>query len=64
MGNTLNVMQQYPFRNKNWDNFGIKLDADILIWMQSRYDFSATLNLGLLYNKIHTNFLLIYLKLN
>ena len=40
-------MRQFPFCNKkNYVNFGIKLDADISIWMQSRFegfDFSATL---------------------
>ena len=39
-------MQQSPFCNKNCVNFGIKLDADISIWMQSGFDgfdFSATL---------------------
>ena len=33
-------------RQKNYVNFGIKLDAEISIWMQSRFDgfyFSATL---------------------
>ena len=39
-------MQQYLVCNKNCINFGIKLDADISIWMQSifkGFDFSATL---------------------
>ena len=39
-------MRQYPFCNKNCVNFGIKLDAEISIWMQSEFygfDISATL---------------------
>ena len=39
-------MQQYKFCDKNCVKFCIKLDAEISIWMQSRYDeydFSATL---------------------
>ena len=39
-------MVQYSFGNKNCVYFGIKLDAKILIWMQSRFegfDFSASL---------------------
>ena len=51
LANTLNFYQkpnlrQYSFCNKNCVNFGIKLNADISIWMQSRFDgfdFSATL---------------------
>ena len=44
-------IQQYPFCNKNCVNFGIKLDADISIWMQFRldgFDFSATLTCTML----------------
>ena len=39
-------MQQYSFCDETAEVFGIKLDADISIWMQSRFDgfdFSATL---------------------
>ena len=39
-------MRQYPFCDKDCVNFCIKLDAEISIWMQSRFDgfdFSATL---------------------
>ena len=39
-------MRQYPFCDKACVNFGIKLDAEISIWMPSRFDgfdFSATL---------------------
>ena len=39
-------MQHYLFCDKNCVNFGIKLDAEISIWMQSGFDgfdFSATL---------------------
>ena len=31
-------MRQYPFCDKTCVNFGIKLDADNSIWMQSRFD--------------------------
>ena len=40
-------MRQYLFWNlENYVNFGTQFDAEILIWMQSRFDefgFSATL---------------------
>ena len=39
-------MRHCPFCDKKCVNFGIKLDAEISIWMQSRFDgfgFSATL---------------------
>ena len=41
-------MRQCSFCDKNCINFGIKLDAEISIWMQSRFDgfdFSATLDI-------------------
>ena len=52
LGNTIYViytrrkMQLYPFAKKNYNNFGFNLDAEMLIWMQSRFDgfdFFATL---------------------
>ena len=39
-------MRQYPFCDRTWVNFDIQLNAEISIWMQSRFDgfdFSATL---------------------
>ena len=42
-------MRHCPFCDKKCVNFGIKLDAEISIWMQSGYDgydFSATLLMG------------------
>ena len=39
-------MRQYPFCDKTSVNFGIQLDAENSIWMQSRFDgfdFFATL---------------------
>ena len=46
-GFCLRKMQQYSFCDKNCANFGIKLDAEISIWMQSKFDgfvFSAKPN--------------------
>ena len=47
-------MRQYPFCDRTWVNFDIQLNAEISIWMQSRFDgfdFSATLFFYLLYPK-------------
>ena len=46
----MNYMLYKKAYNKNRANFRIKLDAEISVWMQSRFDgfdFSATLCLGL-----------------